>query len=157
MRNFKDKIITFLIVVPLLLITLTLIMFFDIPHLPASMRNPVRVIWTILAIALALFIRLGLWAYKPKSMKGQFGGVRWVADIKYDESGNAVDAEINWLCPKHKIPLQYKDCEISDNSYTSLFCTICNKTYDIKLTDATISPQEAQIAVKQDILTEIEI
>ena len=155
MRHFKDKIIAFLIVVPPALIVLTLIIFLDIPRLPTAIMNPLKIIWTILAIALGIFVRCHFWTYRPRTMNGQFGGLNWVANIKYDKSRRAIDAEINWLCPKHKIFLQRKDCEMSNTSYSNLFCTKCNKTYDLKLTNDMVSPQEAQIAIKQDILSEV--
>jgi len=157
MRRFKDKIITFLIVVPPALITLTLIIFFGFPRLPRVIMNLLRIIWIILFIALAIFARLRFWTYRPQSMKGQFGGLNWLAKIKYDKSWRAINAEISWLCPKHKTFLQLKDSETSNTIYSTLFCTKCNKAYDLKLKNDVVSPQEAQIAIKQDILLEVDI
>lgn len=157
MRHFKDKIIVFLIVVPPALIVLTLTIFFGFLSLPMVIMNLLKIIWIILFIGLIIFVRLRFWTYRPRSMKGQFDGLNWVANIKYDKSRRAINAEINWLCPKHKTLLQLKDSETSNTSYSTLFCTKCNKTYDLKLKNDVVSPQEAQIAIKQDILSEVGI
>jgi hypothetical protein len=115
-----------------------------------------KVIWSMLVIALAIFLRLRFWEFKPRSMKGRFGGLNWVANITYDKERRAVDTEIHWLCPKHKVFLNQKGLEMPGVCHHTLFCTKCNQIYDLKVKNETIYIEEAQMVIKQDILSEVE-
>jgi hypothetical protein len=159
MRRYREKAVTFLIVVPPALVILTLILISCFGRLPTGIRILLRIIWVIwgvLFIGLLLVVRGRVWTYRPRSIKGTFGGLKWVAKIKYDKSRREVNAEIGWLCPEHRMPLQVRDSGTLDTSHSTLFCPKCNKSYDLKLAGDVASPEEAEIAVKQDVLSEVD-
>jgi hypothetical protein len=156
MKSFKNKIILFLSLDLALLSILMLISFFNVLPLARSAWNILKITWFLLFIALIVFFKGAFWKYKPRSIKGQFGGFKWVANISYNECKNVADIEIHWLCPMHKVFLQSKESEASDSRRHALFCPKCNRTYNIKIKNDFVPFEEAQIAIKQDILFKVD-
>lgn len=156
MKSFNNKIILFLSLNLALLGALTIIISFYAPQSARSGLNILKGIWFVLFAALCIFVRLQLWKYKPRSMKGQFGGFKWVANIFYDVGGHVADVEIRWFCPIHKVILESKELVTLDSRRHALFCPKCGRTHNIKVKNEMIPFEEAQIAIKQDILFNVD-
>ena len=95
--------------------------------------------------------------YRPRTMKGRFSGINWIAEIDYRAHIQDIGIDIHWLCPKHRTFLGAKDAEVPNCCYRNLFCRKCDELYELKSAGDTIYLEEAQSLIRQEILGKIRI
>jgi len=95
--------------------------------------------------------------YKPRTMKGCFSGINWVAEIDYIGKSQEVSIEIHWLCPRHEIFLGCKDAKVPECCYSNLFCRKCDQIYELTSAGDIVYLEEAERIIRQEILSKIRI